>query len=71
LSFGIYFIHIIVLDVLKNGYIFGFHLTAEKFFNLPVSPWYGGLLQAIVVAVVSALLIAGMNRISWLKKWVM
>ncbi|MEY3249350.1 MAG: hypothetical protein RL742_1393 [Bacteroidota bacterium] len=71
LSFGIYFIHIIVLDVLKNGYIFGLHLTAEKFFNLPVSPWYGGLLQAAVVVTVSTLLIAGMNRISWLKKWVM
>jgi surface polysaccharide O-acyltransferase-like enzyme len=71
LSFGIYFIHILVLDVLKNGYIFGFHLTSETFFNIPVSPWYGALLQASVVVTVSALLIAGMDRVSWLKKWVM
>ncbi|MBK8557831.1 MAG: acyltransferase family protein [Lewinellaceae bacterium] len=69
-SFGVYFIHALWLDVFKNGYM-GLPLYANTFFGLPVSPWYGGLLQAVVVTLVSALTMIGLGKISWLKKYIM
>ena len=69
-SFGVYFVHVLLIDVLKNGYL-GVKVHATYFFTMPVQAWYGTFLQAIVVASLSALLIIGLGRIPRLKRWVM
>lgn len=71
LSFGVYFLHVMVLDVLKNGYIAGIHITSESFLNIPVHPFPGALLQMSVVAAVSAAIIFALSRVRGLDKWIM
>jgi surface polysaccharide O-acyltransferase-like enzyme len=70
-SFGVYFIHIIILDVLKNGYIFNVRVTPELFFNLPVMPWFGTVLQATVIAALSAWSVTWLVKIPFLRKFIM
>jgi len=68
ISFGIYFSHILVLDVLKNGYIGGLHTTSDLFFNLSVHPGIGVLLQVATATLISAGLILGLSRLTGWKK---
>ncbi|MCB0543825.1 MAG: acyltransferase family protein [Saprospiraceae bacterium] len=70
-SFGVYFVHVLLLDVLKNGYIGGIHCSYKFFFNLPVHPIYGALVQACFVAALSFSLIALLSKIPGMKKWLM
>ncbi len=70
LSFGIYFIHVLVLDILKNGYL-GWHITSEVFFNQPVNPFLGALLQWALVALLSVGCIYLLSKIKGASKWLM
>lgn len=69
ISFGIYFSHVLVLDVMKNGYLFGLHTTSDLFFNLPVHPVPGVVLQVATATIISASLILGLSRLTGWKKW--
>lgn len=71
LSFGVYFLHVLLLDILKNGYIAGWQITSEFFINYPVHPMFGALLQAVTVAVMSASCIHLLGKIKWANKWLM
>lgn len=71
LSFGVYFLHVMVLDVLKNGYIAGWHTTSDVFFNQPVHPMIGALLQAGTVAILTAFCIFLLSRIKGMSRWIM
>lgn len=71
LSFGVYFLHVMVLDVLKNGYIGGVQITSETFLGLPVHPVPGAILQMAVVAGISASVIFLLSRIRGAGKWIM
>jgi len=71
LSYGIYFIHVLVLDVLKNGYIFGIHVTPHYFFNQYLHPAIGAPLVALVGIFLSFLLINLLSRVVFMKKWLM
>jgi surface polysaccharide O-acyltransferase-like enzyme len=41
LSFGIYFIHALILDLLKNGYLFNLQISPSSFFNASIPPYFG------------------------------
>lgn len=69
ISFGMYFVHVLILDVLKNGYIGGWHLASDVFFNQPVHPIPGVLLQASITAGCSGLLIWTLGQAKGLRKW--
>lgn len=71
ISFGVYFAHPLVLDVLKNGYLFNLHASPENFFNLPLHPAIAGPLVAIITIVISGGIIALMRKSPVLKKWAM
>lgn len=71
LSYGVYFIHVIILDVLKNGYIAGLHVTSVSFFNLPVHPAFGAFIQAILVVLLSLGMISLLRRVPVINKWLM
>ncbi len=67
-SFGVYFIHPLVLDVLKNGYL-GVRIEPHYFLfsNVPIA--MGGLLTGIVAFLVSALLVELLHRWSFGRNW--
>lgn len=71
LSFGVYFVHVLILDVLKNGYLAGWHITSDTWFNQPVFPLFGVLLQAATAALLSVGLIWGLSKVRGVKKWLM
>ncbi|MFN0014659.1 MAG: acyltransferase [Saprospiraceae bacterium] len=70
-SYGVYFIHPIVLDVLKNGYIFGQHINPHSFFNYPLHPALAGPMVAVLAIGISVGLITLMGKSGTLKKWIM
>lgn len=70
-SYGVYFVHPILLDVLKNGYFFGAHINPHTFFNYPVHIAFGGILTAIVAIVLSVGTITLLGKSATLKKWLM
>lgn len=71
LSFGVYFIHALVLDILKNGYVGHWHTTSEVFFNHPVNPLIGALPQAILVLLISFGCVYLLSKLPASKKWLM
>ena len=71
LSFGIYFIHALVLDILKNGYIGNWHTTTEMFFNQPVYPLLGAIPQALLVLALSYACIYMLSKLPAANKWLM
>ena len=70
LSFGIYFVHVLIIDALKNGYL-GPRTSYELFFGLPVPPVIGAFLVAIVVAVYASGLIFLLSKVPRLNRWIM
>ncbi|MBK9337274.1 MAG: acyltransferase family protein [Lewinellaceae bacterium] len=70
-SYGVYFVHPLVLDVLKNGYIFGLHINPHNFFNYPLHPAIAGPLVAVLAIVLSVGIITLLGKSATLKKWVM
>lgn len=71
LSFGIYFIHALVLDILKNGYIGNWHTTSEMFFNHPVNPLWGAIPQALLVVLISYGCVFVLSKLPASSKWLM
>ncbi|MBL7782827.1 MAG: acyltransferase family protein [Saprospiraceae bacterium] len=71
LSFGVYFIHALMLDILKNGYIAQWHTTTEMFFNHPVNPLVGAVPQALLVLALSYGTIYVMSKLPAANKWLM
>lgn len=70
-SFGVYFVHVLLLDVLKNGYIGGIHLSYKMFFNQAIHPIIGSFIQACIVAALSFSLIALLSKIPGMRRWLM
>ncbi|MBK8966094.1 MAG: acyltransferase [Saprospiraceae bacterium] len=71
LSYGVYFIHVLILDVIKNGYIFGIKVIPHYFFNIEIHPAIGAPLVGIVGILLSVLLISLLSRVVFMKKWLM
>lgn len=71
LSYGVYFIHILILEILKNGYIANQHVSSDVFFNHPIHPAIGAFLQALLVVSLSVASISLLSRVPVLKKWLM
>lgn len=71
LSFGVYFSHILVLDVMKNGYVAGWRIYSDVYFNQTVHPMLGVALQAATAALLSASLILLLSKIKGVQKWLM
>jgi surface polysaccharide O-acyltransferase-like enzyme len=71
LSFGVYFVHVLILDVLKNGYIGGWQVNADVYLNHPIHPLAGALLQALTVALISFSVIFLLSKIKGVQKWLM
>lgn len=71
LSYGIYFIHVLVLDVIKNGYIFGIYVVPHKVLNIPMHPAIGAPLVAIIGVSISFFLISQLSKVVFMKKWLM
>jgi surface polysaccharide O-acyltransferase-like enzyme len=71
LSYGIYFIHVLLIDVLKNGYIFGIKVTPHYFFNMYIHPAIGAPLVALTVIALSFFVISQLSKVVFMKKWLM
>lgn len=71
LSFGIYFIHVLILDLLKNGYVFNIKINYTSFLDIPVSPPIGVLATAFFVAFFSFLAIWGLQKWAFLRRFLM
>ncbi len=67
-SFGVYFIHPLVLDVLKNGYL-GLHINPHNILNVPVPIAIGGLLTGIVAILLSVALISLLRLSGFVRQW--
>ena len=70
LSFGIYFVHVMIIDALKNGY-FGPNTTYYLFFGVHIPPIIGALLSAVVAAAYSMVLIFLLSKVPRLNRWIM
>lgn len=70
LSFGIYFVHVMIIDALKNGYL-GPNITYYMFLGIPVPPAIGALLAAAVAALYSMVLIFLLSKVPRLNRWIM
>lgn len=70
LSFGIYFVHVMIIDALKNGYL-GPAVTYSVFFGMPIPPVIGALLAAAVAAFYSMILIFLLSKVPRLNRWIM
>jgi surface polysaccharide O-acyltransferase-like enzyme len=70
LSFGVYLVHALILDVFKNGYMFGIVLSSSRFFNIEGHPYWCVPLFVIVTTSLSLALIWLMTRVPGLKKLV-
>lgn len=71
ISFGVYFVHPLILDMLKNGYIFGYGVSPKDFFGLSLQPALSGLLVSSIALTLSILVITLMGKSALLKKWMM
>lgn len=71
LSFGVYFIHALVLDILKNGYLGQWHTTSDLFFNQPVHPLIGAIPQAALVVLISYGCVYALSKVPGSNKWLM
>ena len=71
LSYGVYFIHVLILEVLKNGYIANLHVPSDVFFNVPVQPAFGAFIQAFLTVLIATGLINLLSRVPVLNKWLM
>lgn len=71
LSFGIYFIHVLILDLLKNGYVFNVKITYNSFLDIPVPPPVGVFATAFFVVLFSFLAIWGLQKMPFLRRFLM
>lgn len=71
LSFGVYFLHVLVLDVMKNGYEGQFRITYDTLFSATLNPLYGTVIQALIAIAISVGLIYLLSKIPFIKKWLM
>jgi surface polysaccharide O-acyltransferase-like enzyme len=71
LSFGIYFIHVLILDLLKNGYLFQVKIGTNTFLDASIPPYFGVLLTAASVFIISFGTISILKRIPYLQKVLM
>lgn len=67
-SFGVYFVHVLLIDLLKNGYLWGIRVTPTVFFNHPVHPVPGAFIQAVLVVAMSYLLVRALLAIPGVRK---
>lgn len=67
-SFGVYFIHPLVLDVLKNGYL-GVRINPHTFFDMPVPITLGGILTGVIAILLSVALISLLRRSAFVRQW--
>lgn len=70
-SYGVYFVHPLILDLLKNGYLLSIRINPHTFFNYPVHIAFGGILTAIVAIALSVGTIALLGKSETIKKWLM
>ena len=68
ISFGIYLLHVLLIDVFKNAYLFHIKNTSEYFFNQPIHPIIGALFFTFLVTSLSVLIIYILNKIPYLEK---
>lgn len=71
ISFGIYFVHPVLLDMLKNGYIFVYSVSPKDFFGIAMHPAIAGLLVSSIAFLLSILVITLLGKSPLLKKWMM
>lgn len=71
ISFGIYFVHPLVLDFLKNGEVLPWKINPDVFFNCPLHPALAGPLVALLAIVISVALVSLLAQVPVVKRWVM
>jgi surface polysaccharide O-acyltransferase-like enzyme len=70
LSFGVYLVHALILDIFKNGYLFDLTIGSSQFFNIKGHPlWCVPAFVTLTIAV-SLSLIWLLSKVPFLKKLV-
>ncbi len=69
-SFGVYFIHPLILDILKNSYL-GVRINPHSLFDIPVPLTIGGIVTGIIATVLSVGLISLMRRFAFVRRWLL
>lgn len=67
-SFGVYFVHPLILDVLKNGYL-GIEINPHAFLSIPVPIGIGGVLTGIIATALSVGLISLLRLSKFVRQW--
>ncbi|MCS7036112.1 MAG: acyltransferase family protein [Saprospiraceae bacterium] len=67
-SFGVYLIHPLLLDILKNGYL-GISINPHALLDIPVPFALGGLLTGIIATALSVALISLLRRFALVREW--
>ncbi len=70
LSFGVYLVHALLLDVFKNGYLFETKINSTTFFNIKGHPIWCVPFYFCWVTALSILMIWFLLKIPIIKKWV-
>lgn len=68
ISFGIYFIHVLIIDLLKNFLWGNSKITSDQFIYWAINPLIGTLLQSFTVLILSISSIYILSKIPILKK---
>ena len=71
ISFGVYFIHVLIIDLLKN-FLWGWSkITSDQYIYWQINPILGTFFQAITVLILSILSIYILSKIPILKKYIL
>ncbi|MFZ4544887.1 MAG: acyltransferase [Saprospiraceae bacterium] len=70
LSFGVYLVHALLLDVFKNGYLMGITLNSTTFFNIKGHPIWCVPFYFCWVTGLSILIVGVLLKIPVIKNWV-
>lgn len=70
LSFGVYLVHALLLDVFKNGYLFDITISSTKFFNIPGHPIWCVPMYVIITTSLSIAIIWILSKVPYLGKLV-
>ncbi len=69
-GFGVYFVHVLVIDLFKNRELGSFYVYYNSFLGTDISPVYGNFIFALTVTIISTLIIIVLDKIPWIKNWI-
>jgi surface polysaccharide O-acyltransferase-like enzyme len=70
ISFGVYLVHVLLMDILKNGYCMNIIINGETFLGRPITPIMGVWIYFFITVFLSTIIIFLLKKIPYLRDWI-